>query len=249
MLAKLFRGINTLHLAILSVICLCYWVAIRHYSDTMTDEGVVLRLAGRQVDSKVHVTPDSKVEQESPLMKNVVKATEQNVAKATKVIDSEHQFKEYKSRGIVTLHNLCIENDPSEEQIKVADNVTVTKKILVVYSSTRESVKTIKVARTENRPNDGHYRIHYHKGNRSEHFRYIEDYPGYFTTPSCTANLHHFWADSTEGLYKILKFTNRLGSKIPNQVRNVDNIITLQWIRVTSSDLRMYAGLNDRLRL
>ena len=210
MLAKLFRKISTLLLVLLVVFCVCFWVAIRHHLNTTThDEKVVSSLAGRQVDSKVV--------QKAPLMQNVVKT-----ASAT---DSEHQFKEYQGKEVKTLHNLCIEDDPSREPIEIAANVTVNKKILVVYSSTKDSLETMNVAHTENKPDDGLYQIHYYKGIRPEHFRYIEDYPAYFTTPSCTANLHHFWADSTEGLYKTLKFTNRLGSTVPNQVININIII------------------------
>ena len=209
MFPKVFRRVNKFLLVITSMACLCYWVAIRPHSGTITGKNVVLWLAGRQVDSSVG--EESKVKPKEPLIPMVVKAI--------KVTDSEHEFKDYKMKGLATLHNLCIENDPTEERITIAANVTVTKKILVVYSSRNNSLETLNVSHTYNRPDDGSYQIHYHKGNRSQRFRYIEDYPAYFTTPSCTANLHHFWADSTEGLYKTLKFTNRLGSTVPNQVK------------------------------
>ena len=209
MVAKILREINILQFVLLSVICVCFCAAIRYYSDTITDLNVVLSLAGRQMEDNVQTDPD--VKQKEPPIQNVVNATNHR--------DSKHKFKEYKTRGITTLHNLCIEDDPSGKEIEIAANVMVSKKILVVYSSTQNAQKNMSVAHTGNRPKDGHYQVHYHKRSRPEHFQYIEDYPAYFTTPSCTANLHHFWADSTEGLYKILKLTNRLGSKVPNQVR------------------------------
>ena len=209
MFAKLNWGNKILKFLISLMICLC--VAIGYYSDSITDWNFVLPLAGRQVDFKLGV--GSKVEQKEHQIQNVTQETE--------LRDSEHEYKEYIAKGVSTQHNLCIVDDSSGEKIEIAANVTVTRKILVVYSSAQYSLETVNVAHTDNRADGGRYQIHFQRENRSEHYRYIEDYPAYFITPSCTANLYHFWADSTAGLYKTLKFTNRLGSKIPNQVRHI----------------------------
>ena len=248
MFCKGFRRINKKHFVVLSVFCLYFWVSNQRYPDTIKDRNYVSFLAGRQVDSKVgddlkeslagqqansKVGEDSKVKQKASLI--------QNEKKAAQATDEEHQFKDYNTKHVTTLHNLCIETDPSGKKIDIAAKVKVNTKILAVYSSTNDTVESIKVAHSRFKPHDGRYEIHYHKENRPEHYRYIEDYPAYFTSLSCPSNLHHFWQDSSEGLYRLLKLTNRLGSKVPNQVGHSDIYIQAH------GDFHMFVGLNHCL--
>ena len=195
MIIRATRRIKTVHLLLMTLLCMCYWVIPRQYSTPAAE----VELASMEAHSNVAVNIRDTVEDRH-------------------IFDSEHEFKQYSHKGLSTLHNLCIENDPSGEKIEIVLNQTVQRKILVVYSSNKDSNESLKVAHTINRPHAGKYEIQYKMQHRPDAFKYIEEYPAYFVVSSCTANLHHFWADSTEGLYLTLKRTNRLGSKIANQV-------------------------------
>ena len=134
-------------------------------------------------------------------------------------LDLDHVFKPLNIRhDVVTFHNVCIEVDPRHENITVDVGVQVLRKIIHVYSSHQDEERRVKVRANNNRRSQGYYRIKFLKKERPASFTYIREYPAYFLIPSCTANLHHFWADGAEGLYNVMKRTNRIGSKVANQL-------------------------------
>ena len=213
MFMKTLRKISSLQLVIIFTLCMCYWIALRIFSISSfdTEDDLIISLAKSKLKSRLHPEP-------TPRSTYATVKRGGDVRRGDAGKPSTHEFVEYKAKGLVTLHNLCIENEPNGTTIDVDTNQTVIQKMLVVYQAERDETRKVRVAHNENRPEAGTYDIHFYKRKRPEGFRFIEDYPAYFTVPSCTANLHHFWADSTEGLYKTLKYTNRLGSRIPNQV-------------------------------
>ena len=217
--------LSSTSVAIIGLLCICFWCSssyVRFINQVQGHDSDPLDIHVGTNTWRVNLSSaqleEWSIEQSDELFGKSNWSADELVERSS-ASDPQHKFKPLnQGRSVVTFHDVCIENDPSMDQVQVDMGVTARRKIIKVYSSSRNEVRNVKVGVNSNRLALGQYKISFSTDRRPSNFTLIEDYPAYFLIPSCTANLHHFWADGAEGLYKIMKLTNRLGSKVANQL-------------------------------
>ena len=139
------------------------------------------------------------------------------------ISDPNHRFNQIYMKGVLILHNLCIEQDPYhrkvevQKRLKLGTHLDMKKKVLVVYNAKRSVTNVHKVGAHSNvRVRD--WEIMYRPGPPPSGVTVIDSHVAYFMTTSCDGNLWLFFEDSLRGLYSVIKRTNRLHSKEKNIV-------------------------------
>lgn len=137
--------------------------------------------------------------------------------------DPSHRFHPFMMKGVLILHNVCIQPDPKrrkvevQKRLKLGTHLNMSRNVLVAYNAKRTTTQVHKVGAHSNvRVRD--WEIMYKTGSPPKGVTVIDSHDAYFMTTSCDGNLWLFFEDSLRGLYSVVKRTNRLESKEKNTV-------------------------------
>ena len=142
---------------------------------------------------------------------------------AENIADPKHRFQNINMKGVLILHDVCIEPDPHHRKVEVqkrlnlGSHLDMKRNVLVVYNAHRSMTNNHKVGAHSNvRVRD--WEVMYRSDPLPKGVTVIESHDAYFMTSSCDGNLWLFFEDTLRGLYTVIKRTNRLHSKEKNIV-------------------------------
>ena len=135
----------------------------------------------------------------------------------------EHQFNKTQMLGVLFLQDVCIEADPLQRKVEVqkrlgiGTHLNMTRRVLVKYNALQNITVIHKVGANKN-VHVLDWEVIYRQGLPPKNVYMENNCVAYFMTSSCDGNLFHFFEDSLQGLYSVVKKTNRLHSKQKNIV-------------------------------
>ena len=157
--------------------------------------------------------------------------------------DPDHEFKPYTGNGVFTYRHVCFEIIEEFSGIAVDLNHVAWKKRIVVYNAPENKKIQLKVA-ADPFTQIFTWPIEFRKQNIPDDYVTVP-YPAYFQTFSQPGNLYHLMEDTLHGTFGVIKKTNRLNSKVRNQVYS--RLPLIPFFQVRSKNISIYSELFEAL--
>ncbi len=141
-----------------------------------------------------------------------------------------HQFQDYNTKDVVTMHNVCIELDTEKPStVKNSKRGSLKRvyprKQLVSYGNTKAGVKHILAGSSshDKHPTES-WTVHLRTGNISKSAHLVKKHVAYFIHTKDSSLFLNFWKNLYSGLFSVIRKTKRLNSNSTNVIFTKHNL-------------------------